>query len=229
MMLDIAGQYSIDRPGAPAHPTTPADLYWLRVPNAQLALITGDDARAKRLATAALWASDVVVRDRTDVLMIKAAASWRLGEHDEAVEAFRQSVALCSQIDSAHAYLIIPENNLRDIAAASGAGIPDHVLQHLAQHGTVFPTQAASVAFSPRELEVLMAMRDRATVADIGRALHLSVNTVKKHLAAINAKLGVHDRRAALVQAARLGFIDTPEDDTGSRDARRGARQRDVE
>jgi len=51
-------------------------------------------------------------------------------------------------------------------------------------------------------------MREHGTVAAIAQALHLSVNTVKKHLASINVKFGVHDRAAALVQAERLGLLE---------------------
>lgn len=221
MMLDIAAQYSLDRPGAAAQQTSPADLTWLRVPYAQLFLITGDDAKAQRLATAALWAPDVVVRDRTDVLMIKAAASWRLGERENAVEAFRQAIVLSEQIDSAHAYLIIAEGDLRALAAAAGFSLPHRVEEHLADRGGIFPVEASFIALSPRELDVLSCMQDHRTVAEIGRSLHLSVNTVKKHLAAINAKLGVHDRRAALAQARRLGLLDSIDDGTSSAGTRR--------
>jgi LuxR family maltose regulon positive regulatory protein len=188
---------------------------------AQLFLITGDDAKAQRLATAALWAPDVVVRDRTDVLMIKAAASWRLGEREKAVEAFRQSVKLSEQIHSAHAYLIIAEGDLRALAAAAGFSLPRPIEERLAERGGIFPVEASFIALSPRELEVLARMQDHRTVAEIGRSLHLSVNTVKKHLAAINAKLGVHDRRAALAQARRLGLLDPVDDDASGAAARR--------
>lgn len=216
MMLDIAAQYAVDRHGMAVHQTSPADLAWLRVSYAQLFLITGDDAKAQRLAAAALWAPDVVVRDRTDALMIKAAASWRLGEREKAEEAFRHAAMLSEQIDSAHAFLIVPEDDLRALAAAAGFSLPRRVEEHLAEHGGIFPVGASFIALSPRELDVLRRMRDHRTVAEIGRSLHLSVNTVKKHLAAINAKLGVHDRRAALAQAERLGLLDSiDEDDAG--------------
>ncbi len=221
MMLDIAAQYSVDRPGAAAHQTSPADLAWLRVSYAQLFLITGDHARAQRLATAALWAPDVVVRDRTDVLMIKAAASWRLGEREKAIDAFRQSVVLSEQIGSVHAFLIVAEGDLRALAADIEFSLPRAVEEHLAARGGIFPLEASFIALSPRELDVLQRMQDHRTVAEIGRSLHLSVNTVKKHLAAINAKLGVHDRRAALAQAKRLGLLDSVDDDAAGAATRR--------
>jgi len=196
MMLDLFARHS------------PREVSWLRVPFAQLALITGDTARAKRRATAALWAADVVARDRADAAMIAAAAAWRLGETTAAVDSLRQAVVLAEQLGSLHCYLVIPPADLRAIANAAGATVPAEVAAHLASFGSIYPADAHFVELSPRERDVLQAMREHGTVAAIAQALHLSVNTVKKHLTSINAKFGVHDRAAALVQAERLGLLE---------------------
>ena len=196
MMLDLFARHS------------PREVSWLRVPFAQLALITGDTARAKRRATAALWAADVVARDRADAAMIAAAAAWRLGETTAAVDSLRQAVVLAEQLGSLHCYLVIPPADLRAIASAAGAAVPAEVAAHLASFGSIYPADAHFVELSPREHDVLQAMREHGTVAAIAQALHLSVNTVKKHLASINVKFGVHDRAAALVQAERLGLLE---------------------
>jgi DNA-binding NarL/FixJ family response regulator len=57
------------------------------------------------------------------------------------------------------------------------------------------------LGLSPREAEVLQAMmRGRATAAIAG-ALGVSPRTVSKHAERIYAKLGVHDRVAAVSAA----------------------------
>ena len=198
MMLDTFARHS------------PREVPWLRVPFAQLALITGDGSRARRRATAAVWAPDVVARDRADAMMIAAAAAWRLGDSSAAVESYRQATALAAQSGSLHCYLVLPEADLRAIAEAARLAVPAEVAAHLVAHGSIFPTDAHFVELSPRERDVLNAMRKHGTVAAIAQALHLSVNTVKKHLASINAKFGVHDRAAALLQAERLGLLEPP-------------------
>ena len=49
---------------------------------------------------------------------------------------------------------------------------------------------------SERESEVLAAVADHLTNAEIGRRLHISVRTVESHVSSLLRKLGVADRRA---------------------------------
>ncbi|MEV7647570.1 LuxR C-terminal-related transcriptional regulator [Arthrobacter sp. NPDC089319] len=58
-----------------------------------------------------------------------------------------------------------------------------------------------------RELEVLAYMRSMMTAADIGKALFISVNTVKTHQRSIYRKLGAASRRDVLKIAATRGII----------------------
>jgi DNA-binding NarL/FixJ family response regulator len=60
---------------------------------------------------------------------------------------------------------------------------------------------------SARELEVLMLVADGGTNQEIGRALHISVATVKSHLIHIFSKLGVSDRTAAVTVALERDMI----------------------
>ena len=59
---------------------------------------------------------------------------------------------------------------------------------------------ARSYGLTPAEVRVLHVALEIDTVADIARAVGLSPNTVKKHLSAIFAKMGV-SRRAGLIKA----------------------------
>ncbi|MDA8310277.1 MAG: response regulator transcription factor [Actinomycetota bacterium] len=61
-----------------------------------------------------------------------------------------------------------------------------------------------------REVEVLAAARDLATIADIAGALHLSVGTVKNHLSVIIAKLGARNRVDAVRTAQERGWLGSP-------------------
>ncbi|MFL6075996.1 MAG: ATP-binding protein [Mycobacteriales bacterium] len=56
---------------------------------------------------------------------------------------------------------------------------------------------------SPREAEVLAAVGERRTNAEIAGALHLSVRTVETHVSSLLRKAGVADRRALAELAAR--------------------------
>lgn len=60
---------------------------------------------------------------------------------------------------------------------------------------------------TPRQLEVLGLLADGLPNKRICQALDLTEHTVKTHLKAIFAHLGVHNRTACVVQARTLGLI----------------------
>lgn len=60
---------------------------------------------------------------------------------------------------------------------------------------------------SQRELEVLRLVAHGASNAEIAQDLHLSQATVKTHVAAILAKLGLRDRIQVVVFAYESGFV----------------------
>lgn len=66
----------------------------------------------------------------------------------------------------------------------------------------------AAHGLSVREVAVVRLMAQGRTNAAIGRELHLSVNTVKTHVAHILRKLDAADRAQAVARAAALGLLD---------------------
>jgi DNA-binding NarL/FixJ family response regulator len=60
---------------------------------------------------------------------------------------------------------------------------------------------------SPRELDVLRLVARGDSNAEIAEGLHLSQATVKTHVAAILAKLGLRDRTQVVVFAYESGFV----------------------
>ena len=69
--------------------------------------------------------------------------------------------------------------------------------------------EAASTApsLTERELEVLRLLAQGLSNADIARVLGVADNTVKTHVRNVIAKLGVHSRTQAVLQAQRLGLV----------------------
>ncbi len=61
---------------------------------------------------------------------------------------------------------------------------------------------------SPREQEVLALLGVGHTNREIGELLHVALPTVKTHVQAVFAKLGVSHRAAAVAEAMRRGLLD---------------------
>ncbi|MEU9036862.1 response regulator transcription factor [Streptomyces sp. NPDC048352] len=68
----------------------------------------------------------------------------------------------------------------------------------------------APVALTSRELDVLNAVADGLSNADIGRRLVIAEATVKTHLLRVFAKLDVSDRTHAVVTAIESGLLRRP-------------------
>jgi DNA-binding NarL/FixJ family response regulator len=68
-------------------------------------------------------------------------------------------------------------------------------------------TVAAGERLTPRELEVLRLVAEGLDNRVIGRRLGVSRSTVKHHLEAIFAKLGVHGRMEAVREGMRRGMV----------------------
>jgi DNA-binding NarL/FixJ family response regulator len=62
-------------------------------------------------------------------------------------------------------------------------------------------------ALTERELEILKRLATGESNHDIGGDLHLSTNTVANHISSILAKLHLHNRIQAAVQAVRAGIV----------------------
>jgi DNA-binding NarL/FixJ family response regulator len=97
-------------------------------------------------------------------------------------------------------------------AAAAGASwASPHVAAVLFERvragGEREPQDDALVALSDREREILRLLAAGNDNAEIGRELYISPSTVKNHVSAILAKLGVHNRIQAAVYAVRRGLV----------------------
>ncbi|MFB4296113.1 response regulator [Actinomadura sp. NTSP31] len=89
-------------------------------------------------------------------------------------------------------------------AAARGETV---LAPRVAQRLVARMRQPAPVALTAREAEVLDAVADGLSNADIGRRLVIAEATVKTHLLRVFAKLDVSDRTRAVVVAMERGLI----------------------
>ena len=96
----------------------------------------------------------------------------------------------------------------RQIAAASvalAAGLSVRVPALHDAAGFAAREMPARTALTPREVEVLALVGEGLSNKAIARRLEISAHTVKYHLEAIFAKLGVRSRAEAVTRGLRLG------------------------
>lgn len=83
--------------------------------------------------------------------------------------------------------------------------IARHLLRRIARQPQ--PSEAGAETPSPRELQVLQQLALGEPYEEVARQLGLSVNTVRFHVKALYAKLGVNSRQLAVNAGRRLGWI----------------------
>jgi two-component system NarL family response regulator len=84
--------------------------------------------------------------------------------------------------------------------AAGERYLPPELAQRLAG-------RVAGSDISEREVEVLRLISAGRSNKEIGAALHIAEDTVKRHVSNILTKLGVSDRAQAATEAIRRGFL----------------------
>lgn len=102
-------------------------------------------------------------------------------------------------------------------AVASGHSLVEgtllrRALERVAVPGSTGPVElrAKLALLSPREQEVLRLLTEGLTNREVAKALVISEETAKKHVQNLIVKLGVSDRTAAAVMAARAGVVGRP-------------------
>lgn len=87
-----------------------------------------------------------------------------------------------------------------------------HLFTSLATLGIITHASDPALArvrhrLSDREIDVLIALSNGRSNADIGRELFVSEHTVKTHTCRLYRKLGARDRAHAVANAFRLGIL----------------------
>jgi DNA-binding NarL/FixJ family response regulator len=99
--------------------------------------------------------------------------------------------------------------------ARGGTQIPEQLLTLLLAELTVArrgPLGGHKITpLTDRERQVLRALADGRTRAEVAIALHVSTNTVRTHVRRILAKLEVHSALSAVAVGRRLGVLDPPQ------------------
>lgn len=179
--------------------------YLRRITNAEIALAEGhDDEAAEHVRAAAEQAR--TARERTQTSLLDLVIGLRReGTSDNESRLYAAAAALRKSGATFSLARLQYADRMRIVAAARRTGDPTT----LALFTGVPMLTAASLHYSvtQREGELLRALADGATVAEIVKHDFVTKNTVKTQLRILYRKLEVSSREDALIKASLLGLI----------------------
>ena len=121
---------------------------------------------------------------------------------------FRLAAVLANIEDRAEVIALLSEARQIITSLPDGADAQLARLQRIEQRlNARSQTEAPAEPLTEREVQVLRLLGGPLSLRDIARELYVSPNTVKTHTQAIYRKLGVSDRKDALVKARELGLV----------------------
>jgi LuxR family maltose regulon positive regulatory protein len=167
-----------------------------------------------------LVASQHITRFAIEVLALQAWLEDAVGNEQAALAVLQQAVALAQSCGAMRAFADLGPTTARLLDrlrqqgyavdfvgrllqafspnAVSGSGLPQPA-----------PAQAAGLVepLTNRELEIVDLLAERLGAMEIAQRLVISDRTVKRHLANVYRKLGVHGRQQAVATARALGLL----------------------
>jgi LuxR family maltose regulon positive regulatory protein len=202
-------------------------LPWLEVPSLTYAQVLLRSRSSETRETALLFIEDALaraeahhnVRQAIPFSLLKAEALAGLGRSGEALDLLAATVRRARPLGLVRTFVDYGphvKELLDELPTPSGSD--DQLAALRSGLGDVEPGQRtpAAAVYGPndqlthRELETLDLLAWRMTNKEIAERLSVSSAAVKKRLESIYAKLGVHDRRAAVAEAVACGLINAP-------------------
>ncbi|WP_186763290.1 LuxR C-terminal-related transcriptional regulator [Lentzea tibetensis] len=149
----------------------------------------------------------VVANTVVDAWLVEATLVDRAGSAQQAHHAICQALAAAEPIDAIRPFLNAGKP-IRDLLAR-GAGRFGRLDPFATATMTALPATSTTSTdvLTTRERDLLVELPSMRTTEEIADSLFVSVNTVKTHLRGIYRKLGVNQRRDAVIVARQRGLI----------------------
>ncbi|MGW6442756.1 LuxR C-terminal-related transcriptional regulator [Lentzea sp. NPDC055074] len=142
-----------------------------------------------------------------DAWLLEAVLVERSGDQRRSHEALTRALATAEPVGTIRPF-VHAGKPVRELLAR-GAGRFGRLDRFATATMTALPMPATTSAsvLTTRERDLLIELPSMRTTEEIASSLFVSVNTVKTHLRGIYRKLGVNQRRDAVLVARRLGLI----------------------
>ena len=153
-------------------------------------------------ATRELAGPDVAPEDRVDVIVVTTF------DLDEYVFGALRAGAAGFLLKDAQPEVLV--DAIRAVASGKGLVDPDVTRRLISRFAELAPDPsraAALTSLSDREREVLLQVASGRSNAEIARVLTVEESTVKTHVSAVLAKLGLRSRVQAVILAYETGLV----------------------
>lgn len=138
----------------------------------------------------------------------------RLGQHEEALENLQRLVLLTEPIRWVRLFVDLGETMAQLLSELAMRRVAPHTIQRILDGfracGSISaPDQPIEQAelLTLRERQIMAFLRANLSNKEIAERLYIAPSTVKRHTLSIYRKLGVNDRREAVVRARDLGLV----------------------
>ncbi|RLK58289.1 LuxR C-terminal-related transcriptional regulator [Actinokineospora cianjurensis] len=168
----------------------------------------GRVSQARRLLVPVLAGTmpPLVATTTIDAWLLEATLVDRAENPHRAHEALAKALRVAEPLSAVRPFLTA-RRSVRDLLA-EGAGRFGRLDGFAVRTLSALPAAAATTdPLTTRELELLLELPSMRTVDEIAESMFVSANTVKTHLRGIYRKLGVRQRRDAVVVARRQGLL----------------------
>jgi LuxR family maltose regulon positive regulatory protein len=180
----------------------------VRTARARLALLGNDHHQVLALADDYQWFNTAATRASVEMLVLKAVAHHRIGQHATAAATLGNAVHAAAGNRLRRPFATVPRNELLEIAAglpADAVGFLTHPA--LAEALIPYPARLDIVALTDRERHIVTLMATGQRAQQISAVLFLSYNTVRTYQRQIYRKLGATSQEQAVSTARAYGLI----------------------
>jgi LuxR family maltose regulon positive regulatory protein len=179
----------------------------VQVSRARLALLSGDNDAALRIATDSNRDNLALPRSRLEMLVIQAVAAHRHRDRAEASRTLQLAVAAARMTGSLRAFRTVPVAEIAEFVD----DVPE-VREVLAEaavnaHVELFPARVTLVTLTPREQQLLEQLAGDLTRQQIANSFRVSFNTIKVQLRGLYRKLDVESRADAIARGREYGLL----------------------
>ena len=143
---------------------------------------------------------------RQQAWLTEAVLADQSGQAARSHEALEAALELAEELTALRPFLDMPGVPSMLDEEAGRFGRWDPLVERIRAAGRT-RTGWAHTPLSPKEAQVLADLPAQLTLEEIAARRQLSVNTVKTHVRAVYAKLGVTSRREAIAVARRRGLL----------------------